>query len=59
MDCKHSFYNSFDYSELLQRWVYYCPKCGLVKKEKQKNERFERIIKIREEINNKNKEGIR
>lgn len=46
-NCEHDF-RGFDYSKLLERWIKYCPKCGLINDEPRPiDERLQRAIAIR------------
>lgn len=45
-ECEHDF-KGLEYSKLLERWVTFCPKCGLIKEEEPISERIQRAINSR------------
>lgn len=45
-ECEHEF-RGFEYSKLLERWVTYCHKCGLITENKPMSERLQRAIDSR------------
>jgi hypothetical protein len=55
--CEHDF-RGFDYSKLLEQWITYCSKCGLVKKKEPMSDRLIRVLKRRGNLEKLKEQGI-